>query len=338
MTWRWRVAETAICPSFSVSAARDKRLRGREHWQRMKAAHHRKGTAAMLLTLFLIHSGAAAFSLNAATGSSETVHAASRTCTRRSQRVCHGFSLYAAERNDASEEAARLLAKAREIRESIPERQLVTAPTKVETEADDETSSFATTAAHVGYRLYCDIGRENGTWMHPRWGASGKRIEFTLDVNFALPCTDDTGVDISIADDTICEKMVKDNFGGKSSVVRTVNSLQNARLRGGFDKMPCYGGGYRVDVGGGNSVCRFFIECEGTPERGGTYGDVWIPKGCLYFSIPCFGNRVTNLSAKEGPITVRQIGWHTGWRREESRIVGVFRAKKLEDARRIDKY
>lgn len=321
----------------------------------MKAAHHRKGTAAMLLTLFLIHSGVAAFSLNAATGSSETVHAASRTCTRRSQRVCHGFSLYAAERNDASEEAARLLAKAREIRESIPERQLVVAQTKVETgkgerdkgehsraatscstEADDE--SFATTAAHVGYRLYCDIGREDGTWMDFRFGASGKRIEFTLDVNFALPCTDDTGVDISIADDTICEKMVKDNFGGKSSVVRTVNSLQNARLRGGFDKMPCYGGGYRVDVGGGNSVCRFFIECEGTPERGGTYGDVWIPKGCLYFSIPCFGNRVTNLSAKEGPITVRQVGWHTGWRREESRIVGVFRAKKLEDARRIDKY
>ena len=255
------------------------------------------------MLLFLIHSGAsAALSLNAATGSCETViHTASRC-----QRVRHGFSLYAAERNDASEEAARLLAKAREIRESIPEQQLVKAPSNVETEADNETSSSATTA--VGYRLYCDVGREEGTWMDSRWGASGKRIEFTLDVDFALPCTDDTGVDISIADDTICEKMVKDNFGGKSSVVRTVNSLENARLRGGFDKMACCGGGYRVDVGGGNSVCRFFIECEGTPERGGTYGDVWIPKGCLYFSIPCFGNRVTNLSAKEGPITVRQIG------------------------------
>ena len=252
--------------------------------------------------LFLIHSGAA-FLLNAATaGSSETVINTASRC----QRVCHGFSLYAAERNDASEEAARLLAKAREIRESIPEQQLVKAPSNVETEADNETSSSATTA--VGYRLYCDVGREEGTWMDSRWGASGKRIEFTLDVDFALPCTDDTGVDISIADDTICEKMVKDNFGGKSSVVRTVNSLQNARLRGGFDKMACCGGGYRIDVSGGNSVCRFFIECEGTPQRGGTYGDVWIPKGCLYFSIPCFGNRVTNLSAKEGPITVRQIG------------------------------
>mmetsp|Transcript_13266 Transcript_13266/g.22077 ORF Transcript_13266/g.22077 Transcript_13266/m.22077 type:complete len:280 (-) Transcript_13266:33-872(-) len=279
----------------------------------MKAAHHRKGTAAVLL--FLFRSGAA-FSSNTATGSSEAVHVAFHAA-RRGIRHRGGFSLFA-ERNDASEEAARLLAKAREIRESIPEQQPEA--------ADDQTASSATTAA--GYRLYCDLGREDGTWMDPRWGASGKRIEFTLDVEF----------DISLANDAICLKMVKDNFGGKSSAVRTVKSLKSARLRGGFDKMQCYGGGYRIDVGGGNSVCRFFVECEGTPERGGTFGDVWVPQGCLYFSIPSFGNTVSNLSAKECPITVRQIGWHTGWRREESRIVGIFRAKKLEDARRIDKY
>ena len=240
--------------------------------------------------------------------------------------------------NDASEEAARLLAKAKAIRESIPDErpEILTA---ILDEVDNETASTTTTTTTTtGYRLYCDIGREDGTWMDPRWGASGTRIEFTLDVEFALPTADESGVDISLANEANCDKMVKDNFGGKSSKVRTLKSLNSARLRGGFDKMRCGGGGYRIDIGGGNSVCRFFVECEGTPERGGTYRDIWIPKGCLYFSIPCFGNSVTNFSAKEGPITVRQIGWHTGWRREESRIVGVFRAKKLEEARRIDKY
>eukprot|EP00956_Cyclotella_meneghiniana_P008937 scaffold12269_cov41-Cyclotella_meneghiniana.AAC.3 len=31
-----------------------------------------------------------------------------------------------------------------------------------------------------------DIGREPDTWMDPRWGASGHRIEFTLDVSFPI--------------------------------------------------------------------------------------------------------------------------------------------------------
>jgi hypothetical protein len=35
------------------------------------------------------------------------------------------------------------------------------------------------------------------------------------------------------------------------------------------------------------------------------------------------------LSTKEGIVTVKQIGWHTGWRREESRILGTFRAVTL---------
>ena len=34
------------------------------------------------------------------------------------------------------------------------------------------------------YRQYNDIGREDGTWMDPKWGASGRRIEFTVDVCF----------------------------------------------------------------------------------------------------------------------------------------------------------
>ena len=289
-----------------------------------RSAHHRKRAA---VVLFLLHSRyGAAFCpslLRVSTTAGDHLDGSP-------------FSLCAkTNSNDASEEAARLLAKAKAIRESIPDEQPEIS-TAIGDEVDDKTAS--TTAEAAGFRLYCDIGREDGTWMDPRWGASGTRIEFTLDVEFALPAADESGVDISLANEAICDKMVKDNFGGKSSKVRSLKSLKSARLRGGFDKMRCDGGGYRIDVGGGNSVCRFFVECEGTPERGGSYRDIWIPKGCLYFSIPCFGNSVTNLSAKEGPITVRQIGWHTGWRREESRIVGVFRAKKLEEARRIDKY
>jgi hypothetical protein len=68
------------------------------------------------------------------------------------------------------------------------------------------------------------------------------------------------------------------------------------------------------------------------------YGDVSIPKGYLYFSIPCFGGRIDQLSTKEGPVTVRETGWHTGWRRKESRIVGVFKAKSIAQAQKKDSY
>jgi hypothetical protein len=64
--------------------------------------------------------------------------------------------------------------------------------------------------------------------------------------------------------------------------------------------------------------------------------DIFVPKGCLYFSIPIFGNSISQLSSKEGPLTVRQIGWHTGWRREESQMVGTFRVVPIEKAQRVD--
>ena len=66
------------------------------------------------------------------------------------------------------------------------------------------------------------------------------------------------------------------------------------------------------------------------------YSDIFVPNGCLYFSLPCFGNSISQLSTREGPVTVRQIGWHTGWRREESRIVGTFRAVPIEKAQARD--
>eukprot|EP00565_Helicotheca_tamesis_P008927 CAMPEP_0185723948 /NCGR_PEP_ID=MMETSP1171-20130828/604_1 /TAXON_ID=374046 /ORGANISM="Helicotheca tamensis, Strain CCMP826" /LENGTH=264 /DNA_ID=CAMNT_0028391719 /DNA_START=247 /DNA_END=1041 /DNA_ORIENTATION=+ len=248
-------------------------------------------------------------------------------------------------------EAEDLLARAKKIRESIANEKLEGGEQQQSQDVEEDSSNSLTSVSvetpvaadddeneanplpSVGYRLYIDIGREDGTWMDPRWGASGKRIEFTIDVDFS------NAGESSLASEEVSARMVKDNFGGKSSPIYIVDSSPNARLRGGFDKMGCSGGAYRIDYGqGGRATVRFHLLVDGTPESGSTYGDIWVPKGCLYFSIPCFANNVKNLSSKESPVTVRQIGWHTGWRREESRIVGTFRAVPIDDAKRRDGY
>ena len=64
--------------------------------------------------------------------------------------------------------------------------------------------------------------------MDPRWGASGKRIKFAIDVHFL---TSDGG-EASIASSDVAEHMVKDNFGGTSSPVYVLNSSPNAHLQG----------------------------------------------------------------------------------------------------------
>jgi hypothetical protein len=166
--------------------------------------------------------------------------------------------------------------------------------------------------------------------MDPRWGASGKRIGFSIDIKLFS----DTPANAEVLD-----RMVKDNFGGTSSPVYKIVSSPFARLRSGFDRMACHGGGHRIDTGrNGAGTVRFHLLVHGTPERGSSFGDIYVPGGCLYFSLPCFGNSTSQLSTKEGPVTVRQIGWHTGWRREESRIVGTFRAVHIEQARKRDGY
>ena len=234
----------------------------------------------------------------------------------------------------------------------------------------DIVRSFSTSSSNnivegEEYRLYVDIGREDGTWMDARWGASGKRIEFTIDVRL-LPdrsflvvsggrisdndddLKDPDNINESATDpQLILEKfenaMVKDNTMGQSSDVYPVETARYARLRNGFDRMECMGGAYRIDVSPrdtGRYTLRLVLEVEGTTkaDQQYMYGDVSVPPGYLYFSLPCFGGNISQLSSKEGPVTVRQVGWHTGWRRQESRIVGVFRAKPLADAKRIDKY
>lgn len=232
--------------------------------------------------------------------------------------------------NDAIQQAEQLFAKAKAIRESLPKESTQETVSEKVIEKEDDN--------RIGYRLYIDIGREEGTWMDPKWGKSGARIEGSIDIYFQIP-TEDNPNDC-LADEEIVDQMVKDNLSGTSTVVRKLDS-NDARLRGGFDSMTCNGGGYRIDVSKkSSSTVRFFISVDGTEEdsRISSFGDIFIPRGNLYFSLPVFGNSVKQLSMKEGIITVRQMGWHTGWRREESRIVGVFRAKPIEEARRKDKF
>lgn len=252
------------------------------------------------------------------------------------------FHLSTADENDArrkyrKKDANEMLARAKEIRESLP-------PEKNADHASCSNQGEKCSSVATGYRLYFDIGREEGTWMDPRWGRSGNRIEGSIDVYFELPLqSTEDDLDTSLADEYVIEKMVQDNISGSSTAVRKLN-CSNARLRRGFDKMICHGGGYRIDVGSnkyGQSLSytlRFFIEVDGTEADGGSYGDIFIPKGPLYFSLPCFGPNVNQLSRKDGIMSVRQVGWHTGWRRMESRIVGVFRALPIDEAKKKDRF
>lgn len=238
-----------------------------------------------------------------------------------------------------NEEVKRLRDRAKALRDSLPDAPSTTRTSDAPT--PDGAAQDAVAVPSQDYRLYLDIGREPGTWMDPRWGASGKRIECTIDVSFRQ------GGDTDLAGPNIIDNMVDDNKFGATSTVRVVDCYPaTARLRGGFDSMPVTGGGYRIDAkpqsgkSYTSSTLRFYIEVGGTAtgETSSTYGDICIPQGRLYFSLPSFGTGVGQLSTKEGIVTVREVGWHTGWRRVESRIVGVFRAKKMEDAKRTDKF
>lgn len=202
----------------------------------------------------------------------------------------------------------------------------------------DDDDKEEEVAAGVEYRLYIDVGREDGTWMDPRWGASGKRIPFTLDVRLLDTTTANNHPPLG-PDKRLVQAMVRDNSMGKSSPVYSIQTGAHARLRDGFDRMLCYGGAYRIDLANGRYTIRMVLEVDGTKaDQNYMYGDVSIPPGFLYLSLPCFGGNISQLSTKEGPVTVRQSGWHTGWRRKESRILGVFTAKPLAEAKRIDSY
>lgn len=192
---------------------------------------------------------------------------------------------------------------------------------ETDTNNGDEEGDETTTSQRTAYRFYIDIGREQGTWMEPRWGASGQRIEFTLDVRFST----------TVASKDIAADMVQDNRGGLSTPVYELDTAPFARLRGGFDRMKCDAGAYRIDTSNrGQKTLRLFIRNEGK-----TSGDVSVPTDShLYIALPVLAD--SSLSRKEGIVSVRQYGWHTGWYRAESRIVGVVKAVPLAVARAKD--
>lgn len=113
------------------------------------------------------------------------------------------------------------------------------------------------------YRLYIDIGREDGTWMDRRWGASGRRIPFSIDIKFLT----------KNASPEDSANMVKDNYMGQSSRPCVIATAKSARLRDGFDKMNCHGGCYRIDSVDGKDTVRFYLEVDGTNNDQG-YGYV----------------------------------------------------------------
>lgn len=249
----------------------------------------------------------------------------------------------------AEQQAERLLARAKSIREDLDAAVSSNSSNQLD-EGNSSTKiksefSLASGSNNNSYRIYLDIGREPGTWMDPRWGASGKRIECTLDIDF----TQQQGEDKECSSEEIASALIK-TVTTKTSKLSPVFKLQHApfaRLRSGFDKMKIDDGGYCIESGLKSSTLRFCLSVSGTGGSSASYGDISIPEGKLYFALPYFGtvqgdgsnnSPSMSISKKEGTICVKQMGWHTGWRREESRILGVFRAVPLEEARRRDKF
>lgn len=253
----------------------------------------------------------------------------------------------------AEQQAERLLARAKSIREDLN----AAVSSKSNNQSDEGNTStrinseFSLSSGsnnnNNSYRIYLDIGREPGTWMDPRWGASGKRIECTIDISFLSP---QQGENMECSSEEIATALIK-TVTTKTSKLSPVFKLQHApfaRLRSGFDKMKIEDGGYCIESGPKSSTLRFCLSVSGTGgSSSASYGDISIPEGKLYFALPYFGtvqgdgsnsSPSMSISKKEGTICVKQMGWHTGWRREESRILGVFRAVPLEEARRRDKF
>mmetsp|Transcript_29772 Transcript_29772/g.56308 ORF Transcript_29772/g.56308 Transcript_29772/m.56308 type:complete len:339 (-) Transcript_29772:591-1607(-) len=291
---------------------------------------------------------------------------------RQQQQVGYGRASVVLDANERSD-AERLLAKAKAIRDSLPDTAAATNNGESTSNSNDPTKATRQEANRVvskfslpspqssnnNFRLYLDIGRESGTWMDPRWGASGRRIECTLDITFPTPSSSATEEDATTirqpASEEITAGLIK-TVTTKSSTLSPVFKLQSApfaRLRGGFDEMKIIDGGYCVEYSASaslssSSTLRFCIEVVGTTDL-----DVTIPEGKLYFALPYFGLRTERggdggddstsmskmeVSNREGTMTVKQMGWHTGWYREESRMLGVFRAVPLEKARGRDKF
>ena len=133
-------------------------------------------------------------------------------------------------------EAEDLLFRARRLRLEIGsdiESEKVAVDTSANPFPSHVASSWSVSSDHTGegYRLYVDIGREEGTWMDRRWGASGRRIQFSIDVKFLT----------FLADESVASKMVKDNFI-VPNYIHLNQQVASVWLINSFDKMECHSG------------------------------------------------------------------------------------------------
>ena len=192
--------------------------------------------------------------------------------------------------------AEQLLAQAKAIRDSIPSSTdtigtandvMVNVQNEFALPPSNSDDSSGCCCSTNDYKLTVDIGREPGTWMDPRWGASGRRIEFTLDVSFPIITSSSSEnygssssggnreeeVVVASASRDIATSLLKCVTSQSNSVSRVyeMTYAPYARLKRGFDKMEILDGGYCIETTSSNrasssSTLRFFISVAGTED------------------------------------------------------------------------
>mmetsp|Transcript_4776 Transcript_4776/g.9577 ORF Transcript_4776/g.9577 Transcript_4776/m.9577 type:complete len:238 (-) Transcript_4776:2-715(-) len=204
-------------------------------------------------------------------------------------------------KSNADSDADSLLVEAKRLREEAAELQESIGVLDVTEDSTDSMDSMESAESLNSmlftHRLFLNFGREENTWMEPSWGRSGRRIEATLDVAFQ-----------------------------EGSTI-TASAI---RLRGGFDSLPVRNAKYEITNKG---TIVFTIDTNGTEEGYDSQGDIYIPKGEFLAKVGWLGgtpnSNPNNFSNREGVLTVRQRGWHTGLPRMESRIAGVVRVDEI---------
>ncbi|CAM9298183.1 unnamed protein product [Ascophyllum nodosum] len=143
-----------------------------------------------------------------------------------------------------------------------------------------------------------DIGREKGTWMPPTWGASGRRVEVDLSIQFLAGGELTAEMDSPFVDMTVKPGQWNVRPAAGSNRGRTRNSANNLDMI--------------------SDTCQFWVECSGFKR-----GDVTIPAGKLFFAVPAWGGKLS----RKGLVTVRQRRFFI---REESLILGVFETERID--------
>ena len=253
--------------------------------------------------------------------------------------------------NHHRDQAQTYLAQARALRQSLPPESNINSndddddiprtprlpwslPPSTWTDNDDDDVPM------LEYRWYVDLGREPGSWMDPCWGASGRRLTMTLDVRCGFCLANNTNTSTEYVWQTAPYARLRNGFDRLSCVAGEVIVIEQPKKWLGNMVLPNRNERVRTTTTttttttSSTSTVRFVIK---VPD-GKTEGDVVLPPGTeLHFALPAFANgRSLRLSSKEGLVSVRQMGWHTGWFRSESRIVGTFRAVPLAQAQHRD--